>query len=354
MPLFFHACAAVLVASVLNADEAIDRDGRRHQGELIQQQEKWSFRSGQQLHAFRDLTRVRFSTAATPLSSALLCTRLLLPGDQHITGTLLELDASNVRFMTSWGKQVVVPRGQVLGVEQPDALLLQSQRRPGTNERTVALTARLAHGRLGIRFHNARTRPSRITPVWSSERLTEAAEWPLAAGMHWLQLDVASAAWRLYIDDRLHDEGKRHPGEDLVGVAFSDEQRIDDVLVWRRAEPLPGPAPVDEQDLLWLAAGEQLFGHVAAADANGVTLEARFGKRAYPWSRVRGAYWRAQRTEAKGDVTVLYRPGPGCSTDRLRVVLKEWRRDRLVVQHELFGEIELDRRGLDSLVIAGD
>ena len=108
-----------------------------------------------------------------------------------------------------------------------------------------------------------------------------------------------------------------------------------------------------DQDILWLEHGEQLFGRIVAADAVMVTLEAKFGRRSMAWSQLRGIYFaypKAGPTSAEPEIA--FRAAPGFPVDSLRAKLLRWNDGRLIVRHDIFGEIAIERERLDKIRFA--
>jgi hypothetical protein len=112
--------------------------------------------------------------------------------------------------------------------------------------------------------------------------------------------------------------------------------------------------PGDERrDELWLADGDQVFGRVLGLDRQGVTLEARFGRRTFPWADLRGWFPRreAPRPRAlKGEpVRLRLQAGAAEDGDLLDGVVTALDAKTLTLSHALLGELRLERRYVRQL-----
>src|SRR6202040_3387271 len=97
------------------------------------------------------------------------------------------------------------------------------------------------------------------------------------------------------------------------------EMWFDSLQLAAKAAPArrtPGPPELDE---VWLASGDQVFGTVLQADAHAVVLEGGFGKRTFPWSNVRGVFFRSEASPPalRQPVEVRFRSAPGFAADEL-------------------------------------
>ena len=128
---------------------------------------------------------------------------------------------------------------------------------------------------------------------------------------------------------------------------------IDELLVTRRVPAQKRPQPAKDQDILWLEHGEQLFGKIESANAESVTFDAKFGKRMYQWSILRGIFFaEGKETPLPADLEIIFRPGPGFPLDCLRAKLLRWDDAKLIVQHSLLGEVAIERSRLHTIRFA--
>jgi hypothetical protein len=124
------------------------------------------------------------------------------------------------------------------------------------------------------------------------------------------------------------------------GIYFDDftlARAVDD-LRHQDADPL--------QDEVWLASGDQLLGHVVRADRRSVELEARFGKRAWSWSEVRGIYLRQgkkQEPTEPGRTRLWLRSPNGGEFDQVLGKVRALTDRYLALRHTLLGDLEIDR-----------
>ncbi len=111
-----------------------------------------------------------------------------------------------------------------------------------------------------------------------------------SAGWHMLCFEIDAGRLRIYVDDFCLGQTTLPVEESLRGIRIvhgAGKLWIDELSVTRKLQPLATPMPA-EQDSRWLEQGEQIFGRIVTADRDTATLEAKFGKRSLPWSRLRG------------------------------------------------------------------
>src|SRR5207244_11945065 len=124
---------------------------------------------------------------------------------------------------------------------------------------------------------------------------------------------------------------------------------FDDFSVARAVPDLPHPKTDSEQDELWLLSGDQLFGDITDATGGNIRLRAGFGSRTIRWGDVRGIYFRPSSTARKPDskmVRLWLRSGIGFEPDVLEGVVRRFDKHRLVLSHEVLGELEIERKRL--------
>jgi hypothetical protein len=108
-----------------------------------------------------------------------------------------------------------------------------------------------------------------------------------------------------------------------------------------------------EQDELWLADGDQLFGRVVRLDGKGVELEGRFGRRSFSWADLGGCYLRPTPTrpvKAEGArVRVRLYSGLTPDPDILEGVVRRLDGRTLTLRHAHLGDLNLPRSTLYDL-----
>jgi hypothetical protein len=260
---------------------------------------------------------------------------------------------------------------------------------PGQAEYT--LPAPLAAGRAGISFYNDAQAGGSAWQIGAE--FTGSAAWPLVrarldplAGSFTAEVSGAAAAkgrlpgkggWQrldiefdrdrlvLAIDDdillacrqpasggalrkvRLSCTGSRAGTRPGGGVYFDDFSLAKAVPL--RKHPQGDP----EQDEIWLVSGDQLFGNVIDAKSNEIHLRALFGPRTIPWGDARGIYFRLHdlptRKPDRNGVRIWLNPGTGFEPDILEGSVLLLDPHRLVLRHEVLGELQIDRKRLKRL-----
>jgi hypothetical protein len=170
-----------------------------------------------------------------------------------------------------------------------------------------------------------------------------------------VQMDWHGDRARGFVDDFLVGSQRIPQDARLATLRFTMDGPggvwLDAFALAERLAPLkrlPGPL---EQDEIWLASGDQVFGDLLEADGRTIVVEARFGKRSYPWSAVRGAFFRgAAKTAPVGRaVEVRFRSGPGVSADQLTADMIDLNDRRLRLRHAVLGELEIERSRLERI-----
>jgi hypothetical protein len=351
------------------------------------------------------LAYVRFAAGPTPLPRAPLTKTLLLDSHQRITGALIALDAKNVVFATSWGKVITLAREQILGIENAnDSLPIlhddfemstkpwqQDGKHAPSNEHAFFGKARLLFEKTSPNAERAWNEPLRDGAIrlyffdagsatarqWTLTVLTtrrgsppafiiNAGQYEVAnlterfgpgkasPGWHLLSIEFSNERMRFFVDDRCLGQTPAMPKEAITAIrcTLKGDAKIwiDEFSVTRRVPPLPRPAPIKEQDSIWLENGEQVFGNILSANTDGIVLDAKFGKREYPWSKMRGILFaQAKPTTITSEPAITFRPGPGFSLDQIDAKLIRWEEKHLLIEHRLLGEITLERDRLDKL-----
>jgi hypothetical protein len=179
-------------------------------------------------------------------------------------------------------------------------------------------------------------------------------------GWHRLAVDFSPTGLLVTVDDAvLWYSREKGPGGPLREVrlacaagkgAARGAVTFDEFTLARAVDVPPHPADASEQDEVWLASGDQLFGRLTRLERRGLDLEGRFGKRSYSWAEVRGAF--LQRSEAApattegAHVRVWLRPAAGSEPDELEGVLRVLDERRLTLRHPALGDLDIERSRL--------
>jgi hypothetical protein len=400
----------LLWCSPVGSEVAVTLTGKKLDGRWMNEKDAWFFQSGPSKRVpFDQLAYIHFGANAAPLPKVPLVRVLLLPSGQRLTGMLDRVDEKQIVFITSWGKTVTLDRKQVVGVEQDalptvrddfeaglkawhiegkaslsqeraffgkSSLLLDAAGQSATREWKPA--ARDVSIRLFF-YHPAAASDLNWTFAIIPEKARENSPGLVIAptgyscanmkkpygplkripGWHLLTMESADARLRISVDDACLGETSLPVTDAIKGIRIavagkgSGKLWIDELLVSRPLAPLPKPAALKDQDMLWLEQGEQLFGRVVSANTDAVVLDARFGQRPIAWSKLRGILFARPKDAPPGDEPKVYfRPGPGFPLDCLRARLVRWDQDNLIVQHPLLAEIAIERGRLDKLRFA--
>lgn len=179
-------------------------------------------------------------------------------------------------------------------------------------------------------------------------------------GWHRLAVEFGTGALVVTVDDAvLWYSREKGPGGPLREVrlacvaekgAVRGAVAFDEFTLTRAVDVLARPAETSEQDEAWLASGDQLFGRLTRLDRRGLELEGRFGKRAYSWAEMRGAFPQrpaASATTTEGaHVRAWLRPAAGTEPDELEGVLRALDDRRLTLRHATLGDLDIDRARL--------
>jgi hypothetical protein len=360
-----------------------------------------------------DLTQVRF-TAAPPAFRAGAGHRLRLRAGGHLTGLFLGLDRDALTLRTAWANKQAVPRASTAALEHlpgwrtlfaddftPDLKPWSARGEPAVKAGVVKLSATgqtlrytppagLSAGRVGINFEERDTpagarwelalrfagkggpRSLRITVAGAGEHSAVEGDFKgtarrVARSPGWHRLVVRFSATSLSVlcdDSVLWFNLEQGPGGPLNEVRLAcltpgKAARTRGAVAWtaftleRAVAERPHPPGDEEQDELWLAGGDQLFGRVLRADRRGVTLEARFGTRTFAWADLTGWYPRhvagKSRPLAGPRVRVWLHSGLTAEPDVLDGVVAALDARHLTLRHADLGELRLDRRWLARL-----
>jgi hypothetical protein len=404
---------ALLLAPVF-ADEATLKDGRRVRGALrLEKPGRLLFAPADRGAAvgLPNLSRARFEAPAPLPFRVSGGRRLRLRDGQQLTGAFLGLQKQSLVLRTAWADRVEVPRAAVASLGQlpgwialveddlsavpkgwtvsgkPVAAAKGVELRAPGQALTYPLAAPLAAGRVGVNFEANGAGGGR----WLFEATFEGK-----SGARALRVTLAGAGGHYEVDagglEGTTVRVARTPGPHRLVVRFgpgSLSVTCDDDVLWhnlargpggplrrvslrcvegtaavkgavtcaafsleRAVDEPPRPPGDDSQDELWLASGDQLFGRVLRADRQAVTLEGRFGTRAFAWAELRGWCPRREAAPAKspeGAVRVGLRSGLDAEEDVLDGVVTALDDKFLTLRHAFLGELRLDRRHVASL-----
>lgn len=413
-----HRLLAILFpfcfAPSLWADEAMLRDGKRVDGQLVITAKEQRFLTvavgSLPLGA---IAWVRFPDPPAPAPAGRLIHQLRFGSTQQLSGTLVKLDDELVHFTTGWGTHLKLPRSRIAAIVQPDDLLALSL--DGLNDATAfELVSGKAHfvdetrltgkrsllispdhrearfawkrsvptnGRISLHFQDALDigadswtiafhldgpksgRTTSVSRVGTDYRMADGHALRASKGWHIMHLEWTGRQVRLFVDDHLL--GTKRFKSDLTAPVLSftwsgknksgveRELFVDDVQIAARiaadSSSLDRGSADPTQDAIELASGDQIYGQIRNADATQIVLKARFGTKTFPWSKVRGILLRPQK-EKLAQAEVWFRTGPGITADMLRGELIDLDDGRLLLRHEVLGDIAIDRRRLERIL----
>jgi hypothetical protein len=170
---------------------------------------------------------------------------------------------------------------------------------------------------------------------------------------HLIQLDAANGEANLFVDDYFLGRGAVPKDAQLASIRLSQTGSgslwLGEFLLTARTPPparTPGPRDLDE---IWLATGDQVFGSIISADEREIIFKARFGKRTFPWKSVRGMFFGKQALSPSHGVMVYIRSGPGVSADVLSGPIVDLNERRMLLRHDLLGEIAIERAQVEMV-----
>jgi hypothetical protein len=373
-------------------DEAVCANGRRVHGTLtVEAGGALRFvPAGQDKPlAAESIEAIRFDPTAAVTARAGNSLRATLADGQHITGELLKLDREHVRLRPAWSERIELTRNAVVALAHPpgfrtvfaDDLANGAKAWKATGDTlTYDLPTPHEAGRLGVTFQDkdkTAAAKAQVEAVFQTDSGTrtlkvrvagpddnyqieaeglkgEARQVRRTTGQHQLAVQFSKQSLRVTCDeDVLWFSLDKGPGGPLKEV------RLHGGGMWSAfylAQAVDGPRhpPGDaEQDEVWLAGDDQLFGTIVGADNRSIGLEGRFGKRSLPWADVRGIYFRQPKASAaKPDantVRIWLRTGCGSETDILVGVLQKLDERQFTLKHAELGELGLDRKWLREL-----
>jgi hypothetical protein len=398
--------AVILYPGLAGADEAVTWQGGRLSGTL-RNKDFLLTNTGKTIPLER-IHDVRFAWRTAYVPRGRLWHQLRLSGNQRLSGELLALGPKDVQFRAADGNTITLARGHIQGITAADGYLVQwLEDFEGNNGRASWGKSSLSgqHAFTGKRsllvnssFHDVEALLSVPQKAMSAYRVAihffdpglktgagarvhfvfQAAETSVpislflagdyyrpdndaghrlqaSTGWHILQLDWNRGETRAFIDDFFIGSRATPVGARLASLRFSFEGKggmwFDDLCIAEKAPRMarmPGPSEVDE---VWLASGDQVFGELLKADVRAIAMQARFGRRIYPWSNVRGIFF---RSEAKSlaivhGVNVTFRSGPGVSADHLTGEIVDLDERRLLIRHGVLGQVEIPRARLERI-----
>jgi hypothetical protein len=108
----------ILVAPACHAaeprDEAFLRDGRTRTGTLALADKRLVVRTADGALPLTDVDHVRLAAASVPVFRLPVVHRVVLQGDQQLTGEFLGLDTKQLRLRTAWSESLALPRSAVV------------------------------------------------------------------------------------------------------------------------------------------------------------------------------------------------------------------------------------------------
>jgi hypothetical protein len=370
-------------------DEAACANGRRVRGTLtVMESGALHFLpTGQQKPlAAETIEGIRFDSSAAVTPRAGNSLRATLAGGQNITGELLKLDGERARLRPAWAESIELRRASLTALSHPPGFRTIFADGPTDNARAwkatadgraYELPAALEAGRVGATFKemDKANAPCRFEAVFQTEAGTrtlgatiagldeayrvdvdglkgQAREVRRAAGPHQLAVQFSKQSLRVTCDeDVLWFNLEQGPGGSLKQVRLGGGSWSAFYLAQAVGEPRHPPDDAD-QDEVWLASDDQLFGTMTGADGRAVNLEGRFGKRSLAWAEVRAIYFRRPKERPKSEgntVRIWLRTGFGAETDVLDGTLMKLDERQFTLKHEELGEVTLDRKWLREL-----
>jgi hypothetical protein len=117
---------SLALGPLLPADEAIRLDGRRLPGKLTwSDHQRLRFVANGQEVSLAEIHRIRFPAGDLPFRAETV-RRVLLPGNQWLTGEWLGLDDRTLQLRTAWAARLSIPRPAIVALTQA----LANQRHP--------------------------------------------------------------------------------------------------------------------------------------------------------------------------------------------------------------------------------
>ncbi len=396
----------LLLTVGIRAEDAVEHSGIVHHGTLRREAAGWTFRdqAGSRVPSSR-IAYIRFAGGKLPAPRRLATHSLRLDAGQIVSGKLIAIGAKAINFAPSWGESMMIPRDKVVGITQTDCAMVVAREdfsapsqaclltgspliesnaiwfhspdqkltrkwNPALRDGIVRLSVRTEKSDSGSRlrceligiqakpcatFSDTRWSAENTKTLYAAVRSSETSDI--------LDLDIRDKRLRIYLNDvclgetpidandaitgiRIFTEAKE-PGAKFAKVAFQE------LRVVRRVPFREIPGLVSDRDIIQLEHGEELFGRIRSANGDTVAFDAKFGKRQFAWTSVRGIFFASRNAmPSRALAEVSFRPGIGSQIDTLRGELIRWENERLLVRHDLLGMIALERGQLHRIRLA--
>ena len=105
------------------ADEAIDKLGRHYAGTLLPG--NFQLAKTDRSLSLKQVQLVRFPDHPAALPSCKLTHQILFPGEQRLTGALLNVGVKDIRFQIVTGETLTLPRDKVQGIVPADGRIIR-------------------------------------------------------------------------------------------------------------------------------------------------------------------------------------------------------------------------------------
>lgn len=183
-------------------------------------------------------------------------------------------------------------------------------------------------------------------------------------GWHRLTIQFTPRSLRVLCDNAvLFYNLERRPGGPLVHARLACQEApasttvkgalaLAAFSVARAVEEAVRPAGDQDQDEVWLAGSDQLFGEVVQADGRTLEIQGRFGRRGLSWTDVRGCYLRRSNLPQevqRGAVRLSLRSGLDNEPDLVDGSVVGLDERRLRLHHAWLGDLVLERNRLQLL-----
>lgn len=374
------AVLVCLAAPLANAEEAWRPDGRHLPGRLTLDRGELHFKPsiGEEAPLAR-FTRIRFADAPPAPFRAGGGRRVRLRDGEAITGQILGLDGDKLVLRTAWAERIELPRAAVMAIDSlPGWRTMAEKDWPsGAKELKHTLGKPLSAGRVGVDFQvqgalellfqqGESTRRVTVTVAEVGARYAvdagdlkgAARAVARTAGWHRLIVQFSPRSLRITCDDDvLWYNLEQGPGGLLKQVTARSQsvsgREANVSAPWtefcleRAVTEYPHPPVAADQDEIWLADGDQLFGHILRSDRKTIEIDGRFGKRSLPWTMVAGCTFRKPAAPPPAPPTtgvrLLLRSGLCPQADVLEGTVTALDERRLKLRHALLGELILER-----------
>ncbi len=383
-------CGIALLAKA--QEEAVCADGRKVPGTVTVEEGALRFVPEGQTRplAVEAIEGVRFSSAEAVVPRAGNSLRAILADGQHITGELLKIDTDEVHLRPAWSPRIDLPRSATVALMHPPGyrtLFADDLSKPAKPWKIAGKTLSYPlptppeAGRVGVTFQaldktqdkrgqleatfqvGPETRTVKMVLAGSGDTYSvdvsglkgETRKVAASVGPHRLILQFTRQSLRVACDDEvLWYNLEQGPGGPLTEVQLQGGAvSWSAFYVARAVDECRHPPGDTDQDEVWLASDDQLFGTIKSADHTNIELDGRCGKRLLPWADVRGVFFRRSKSTAPPEPSrptrVWLRTGFGNETDVLDGVLMKIGPEKFTLKHVDLGELCLDRKWLSEL-----